>query len=152
MILAQPTLADLLLICSDLEADQVAECEALHGAPFSVDETALRLYQMDGVAYVLRDEQRRPYCAGGYRPVNERTAQSWMISTPARRQHTLAITRGSRQVMRQMHEAGFTRLQTFCTASRQMAQAWYRTLGLRCETRLANYGNHGEDVMIYVEK
>lgn len=144
----KPTLAQLIHICTHLEADQVREHAALMWGDFDPEALAWEFYRNDGIAHVFT-HAGRPYMAAGFRFLWQGVVQSWAVSTSEREGHDLEITRTSRKVMLGLFASGTRRIQCLCMEDRHAAQAWYRTLGLAKEATFKGYGRNGENFCLY---
>lgn len=152
MILAKPTLLDILQLASRARPDEIAQWEALTGNRWNVDDVAFEHYGREGIKFALVDEAAdRAVCVGGYQMVGPQVWQSWMIGTMDDwGAHWRAITRHTRRVMDDLFDSGARRLQTSALASRSDAIHWY-TKGLRLEPEgvMRGYGVNGEDVATF---
>lgn len=150
MILAKPTMLDLLQLASRARPDEIVQWEALTDTAWDIDEVANCHFNRRGVKYVLLDGDR-PVVAGGYELVGPQVWQSWMIGTMADwGAHWFAITRHTKRFMDDLLTSGARRLQTNALASRTEAHHWYtKGLGMQSEGVMRNYGANGEDVAMF---
>lgn len=149
MTLIRPSLEQLLWICQNLEADQLAEHSAFGFGDYNPAITAWTLYNCNGPSHVFVDDDL-PYMAAGFSMFNSRSVETWAVSTPDRQGHSVTVTRTCRGAMDDLFEAGVQRIQTRCASSRTQAREWYSTLGLVLESEQKSMGKNGENLVTYV--
>lgn len=150
MKLEEPTLVDLLRLCSMAREDEIEQYEALIGK-WNYEEAAMGFYGRSGIKFVLIDDSDNPVCAGGWEEVIPGVWQSWMVGTDYYwKKHWRSITKHSRKVMDELLNAGARRLQTGALASRSKACSWYiRGLKMKPEGICRNFGFGGEDMATF---
>ena len=146
--LTYPTVSQFVRVLVALEREQHEEMQKLmpNVDPLVFAEGTLR---SPGVAHVFLGAGGAPYCIGGFQLTSNGVATSWMFSTPERSEHMLEITRVSRRTIAHLFRNGIHRVQTFKLASYTRAHEWYRTLGLREETRFRKFTPDGEDLIVF---
>jgi hypothetical protein len=152
MIVAKPTMVDLLRLAASARPDEIAQYESLLGRAWNVDDVANDHYNRGGVKFALIDPATDiAVVAGGYEMIGPQVWQSWMIGTmDAWGKHWFKITRETRRVMDALFDSGARRLQTCAVASRTEACDWYmRGLGMQPEGTMRGYGINGEDVAMF---
>lgn len=152
MILAKPTMVDLLTLASRARPDEIVQWEAVTGTRWDISEIAADHYARTGIKYVLVDPATdRPIVAGGYQLVGPDVWQSWMIGTMDEwGTHWRSITKATRRVMDELIAQGARRLQTTALASRTEAIHWYvKGLKMQPEGVMRNFGANGEDVAMF---
>lgn len=143
---------DLLTLCAEARDDEIHQQVALTGLPWDIDAVAVAHYRRPGIKFTLARADDRAVCAGGWDEIAPGVWESWMVGTQAGwAAHWRAITKGSRQIMRQLFECGARRLQVPCLLSRAAACRWHeRGLLMERESVMRGYGADGEDVAMFV--
>lgn len=150
MILAKPSILDLLRLCLNARPDEIEQYEALIGETWNAEAVAVDFFNRQGVKFVLLDDNR-PIGAGGYDLVIPGVWHSWMIGTPDNwEHHWRSITKYSRRVMEELFNGGARRLQTCVLASRAKTCEWYtRGLKMQFEGSMRGFGMNGEDMAMF---
>lgn len=151
MILAKPTMHDLLYLCAQARPDEIEQYEALFGKPWVVDQVANEHFNKGGVKLVLVGDDNLPVAAAGWEQINPTTWNGWMVGTMDNwREHWLPITRRCRRVMDEMLSDVANRLEITALASREKTCDWYaRGLKMKMEGIRRGFGVNGEDAVLY---
>jgi len=151
MILAEPTMIELLMLCSEARADEIEQYEALIGV-WDFERAAIGFYSRAGIKFSLINDEDIAVCAGGWEEVIPGVWQSWMVGTDKYwSQYWRSITKYSRRVMDELFKSGARRLQTGALASRVGACNWYvKGLKMKPEGICQSFGLNGEDMATFV--
>ena len=144
-----PTLADIYLVCSNVQADQVEQFEAFTGQKYDAGVVSASYHLRPGPKWVLT-ERDQPIGVAGFDHIRPGVWQDWMFTTErCWDPHWRAITKHTRRAMDAMLKTEAHRLQCVSLASRIHAHKWYRVLGLQLEGTLRGYGANGEDALMF---
>ena len=149
--LMQPTMLDLLMLCSEARPDEIEQYRELTGKEWITDEVANDFYNRPGVKFALINGNT-PIVAGGFYMLIDGVWESWMVGTMNHWEtHWRSITKWSRRVMDLMFsENGARRLQTCASAKRIKTCEWYtRGLKMHQEAILKGFGVTGGDMVIF---
>lgn len=151
MILAEPTMCELLVLCAHAREDEIEQYEALIGT-WDFERAAIGFYSRLGIKFSLINDNDEAVCAGGWEEIIPGVWQSWMVGTDEYwKKYWRSITKYSRKVMDGLFDAGARRLQTGALASRAAACDWYiRGLKMHPEGICRSFGLNGEDMATFV--
>jgi len=151
MILAEPTMIELLFLCSEAREDEIEQYEALVGV-WDFERAAIGFYNKFGIKFSLLNDEGTAICAGGWEEIIPGVWQSWMVGTDNYwEKYWRSITKYSRRVMDGLFDTGARRLQTGALASRVEACNWYvRGLKMEREGLCRSFGLKGEDMATFV--
>lgn len=150
MVLAKPTLHDLVYLCERARPDEAAQYEALTGLPWSPDVVAGDYLSRRGPQFVLLDWNNAPLVAAGLEFVIPGCWRAWMVGTSqAWDAHWRAITLNTNRVFRQVLRTE-RRIEIIALQSRAQACEWYeRGLTMRREGTHPQFGVNGETAVTY---
>lgn len=151
MNLYEPTLMDILMLCSNARPDEIEQYEALIG-PWDMDDAANGFYNRAGIKFSLVNDDNISICAGGWDEIIPGVWQSWMVGTEQYwERYWRSITKYSLRTMQGLFDMGARRLQTNALASRTKACEWYmRGLKMHPEGVCKSFGLGGEDMATFV--
>ena len=140
------------MMADRMRADEREHQLAFSGASEYDPEVAARAMMIsDGIRIAYLDDEGMPIMVAGWCVERGQCWRGWMVnSDEGWRDHWRGITKVTRWFIRQMFDAGATRLQLTTLASRHEACDWYeRGLGFELDGILRGAGAHGEDLVIY---
>lgn len=144
-----PSVVDFLMVCTELQADEIEQFEAFTGEAFDAHRLAAAYSLRPGPAWAICADGKT-IAVAGFDQIRPGVWQDWMFSTPvAWSDHWRGLTKIARKVMDGMLQGGAHRLQCVSLASRVHAHRWYRPLGLVREGTLHGYGVNGEDAIMF---
>jgi len=148
------TLVDVIMVASDLPADEIEQIEAFSGHAFDAQDIAVQIITAPGLRWTCYDKDtKEPLVVAGFIPIGVTIWRSFMLVTnKAWAEHGLEVTLHTRRAVKDfMQGRQHARLETLCLASRVKAHDWYKTVGLQYESTLHAYGVNGETAVLYVK-
>jgi hypothetical protein len=144
------SLGAILLVCSDLPAEERAVVEAITGEAYNSDAAAIRASNFPGPAWAI-EADGMPIVVGGFIPQRKGVYQTWFYATnTAWERHGRRVTWIVRDLILRMLVEHAHRIETVTLADRSRARRWYETIGLQHESTLPGYGASREDAVLYV--
>ena len=150
--LCEPTIYDILKLCSNARDDEIEQYEALIG-PWNIDDATNGFYNRPGIKFALVNDDNIAICVGGWDHVIPGVWQSWMVGTNDYwDRYWRSITKYSLRTMDGLFRDGARRLQTGALASRTRACEWYvRGLKMHPEGICEGFGLKGEDMATFAK-
>lgn len=142
------TLLDLIGVCCELPADELAQDIAFRGAPEGVEDRASRLFRAPGPKWTIAPAGGRAVACGGLIPLRPGVAETWFLATPDAWVPGITELVESVKCDALLHE--YHRIETYCLASRLHAQKWYTRMGLHKEATLQKFCADGQDAVLFV--
>lgn len=146
-----PFILDFVIVADKLPQDERDQLEAFTGQKYDAESAAVGAFTAPGPKWVIKTEDNRPICVGGYVYQRPGVWRDFMMNTPeAFGEHWFAVTRSVIRIMNSMFLSGQAhRLECIALASRTKAHDWYRILGLHKEGVLHGYAASGADAIIF---
>lgn len=144
------TLLDLIVVSNALPADEIDQEFAFTGKHYTAEERAARCWSYGGPRWTIADADERAVAVGGMLPIRHAVFETWFFATPAAWEYGREITNLVRSVKETQLRLAAHRIETYCLASREPAQAWYTMLGLKKEATLTQFCIDGRDAALYV--
>jgi hypothetical protein len=139
-------------LCEQMRPDEREQYVALSfAAAYDPEIAAANLINLQGPRFAVLGADGMPVCAGGFHEIQPGIWQSWMVGTmDGWSTHWRSMTKAARWLMQALFDNGARRLQTNALSSRTAACLWYtRSLNLKFEGVLRQYGRNGEDVSCF---
>lgn len=152
LTLDHPTLFDTLLCLVNVAQEEIDQFSALRGVGFDADDVAMQLYGSQGPKFCLRDDSGTAVVVAGLRRLRRGVHDTWfLVREDAWPIHGREITVRTARTMQDILASGQVhRIECYCLASREKAQRWYDTIGLKRESILERYGVNGENFALFV--
>lgn len=149
MKLQEPNLMNIIQVCCDLRDDEWDQITKF-GMVRDVDRLALMAFAMRGPKWCLTTDAGVAVLAGGLIPQRLGVMGSWcLISNTGWRDHAAEVTKTVEDVVSKALAGSVHRIETVCLASRERAQRWYETIGLKKESTLKGYCVDGSDAVMF---
>lgn len=146
-MIVKATPEDIIEVCHNLRADDMAECLATRWTD-SIDDLAADFIRAKGGKFaVIHDD--RAVCVFGVVPISPGVGQAWLVGTDEIGLCGVEIAHAAKKVIRTLFDLDTHRIQAYSADFHTQAHQWLELIGFKRESVMQKLGKNGEDFICY---